>query len=284
MIKLTGLPKTPIHTLGLGVFDGLHLGHNELLKHCDYLLSFHPHPDIVLKKSTNLQLITTKRELRSLYNQMIFLEFTKEIASLEPEIFLNTIIKSKINPKRLIVGYDFKFGFKKQGTISNLQTWGEKNGIKIVVIPPYMLNNIPVKSGLIRTLIRENKFKDALAYLGHPFIIIGKVVKGDGRGKGLGFPTANLQVPPLKLIPTKGVYQGEVKLNNTLKPAIIYIGTKPTFNGEIAAIEVHIPNETLSLYGKTLYVTLTKKIRNEMHFSTSTELISQINTDLRCLA
>ncbi len=147
-----------------------------------------------------------------------------------------------------------------------------------------MLNNIPVKSGLIRTLIRENKFKDAIAYLGHPFIIIGKVVKGDGRGKGLGFPTANLQVPPLKLIPTKGVYQGEVKLNNTLKPAIIYIGTKPTFNGEIAAIEVHIPNETLSLYGKTLYVTLTKKIRNEMHFSTSTELISQINTDLRCLA
>lgn len=283
MIKLTGQPKTSIQTLGLGVFDGLHLGHHELSKHCDYLLSFHPHPDIVLKKESDLKLITTKRELRLLYKNMIFLHFTKAISALTAEEFLDTLIKKQLTPQHIVVGYDFKFGFKKQGTTALLQEWGKKEGIKISVIDPFTLDSTPVKSGLIRTLIRQNQFEKAIRYLGHPFPIVGTVIKGDGRGKTLGFPTANLRIPPLKLLPTKGVYQCTIHFKEDIKPGLLYIGTKPTFHGETSTVEVHIPNLNRSLYNQQLTVFLHKKVRDEMHFSSSSELITQIKKDLLCL-
>jgi riboflavin kinase / FMN adenylyltransferase len=284
MIKLTGLPKKPIHSLGIGVFDGLHLGHHELVKHCDALLSFHPHPDLVLKKETDLKLITTKKELRIHHKNTLFLNFTKAIAALKPDDFLTSIIKEIINPKHIVVGYDFHYGFKKQGSPEHLKQWGKKNGISVTVIPPFTIDNVPVKSGLIRRCLKDNKFDQAVRYLGHPFTIIGKVIKGEGRGRLLGYPTANLKVSSLKLLPTNGVYLGEVMLKKRRLPAMVYIGNKPTFNGNSSTVEVHIPHFNESLYDTYLHVGLTKKVRDEHTFKSKDELISQIQKDLICIA
>jgi len=283
MINISGLPKTQINSLGIGVFDGLHLGHRALLNHCDYLLSFHPHPDIVLKKETDLRLITTRRELRFLHPQSLFLTFNKAIASLSPYDFLNHIIKSRINPNHIVVGYDFRFGFKKMGTLDLLTSWAEEQGIKVTIIRPFTRDNIPVKSGVIRQYLRNDDFDQALDFLGHPYVIIGGVTKGEGRGRSLGFPTANIQPSALKLYPTNGVYGGHVILPSGKQKAIIYIGTKPTFNGETHTIEVHIPNYEGNLYHKRLTVLLDQKIRGEQTFASQDDLVQQIHRDLACL-
>ncbi len=282
-ITLFGVPETPIHTLGLGVFDGLHRGHMAIASHCQALLTLSPHPALVLGKKTSLEVLSTLPELRHLFPQVIHLPFTKEISQLEPTVFLEALIFHQLAPKKIIVGYDYRFGVGGKGDFAFLQNWATGHGIETVQIPPYAYQGQVVKSSDIRTYLLEGQFDKAIALLGHPYLIIGNVVHGEGRGKKLGFPTANLQLPKHKLVPKLGVYAGTVLIKKESLPAIIYIGKKPTFGEHAVVVEVHIPGFDQVLYGQDLAVFLTKKIRGEMVFSGPEALVQQIQLDLTAI-
>jgi riboflavin kinase/FMN adenylyltransferase len=268
------------HALGLGVFDGLHLGHQVIAKRADQLLTFYPHPDIFFGKSNRLKMLTTLRELRFYSKKLLVVRFDKEIASMKPQDFLNELILKYIKPKSLVVGYDFKFGYKKTGDIKFLLKWAKEKNIEIDVVPAVKADNKIIKSQKIRTLFDKDCFNAAVKFLGHSYLIIGKVITGDKRGRGLGFPTANLKVPKHKLIPQNGVYVGKVFLENMKYKALVNIGTRPTFKTHHKTIEVHILDYKGDLYNKQIKVFLEKKIRNEEKFFSKEKLIEQIKKDI----
>ena len=256
-------PESSIDTLGIGVFDGFHRGHQAISSQCDTLLSFHPHPALVLGKKKDLTYITLPDELEFFTPHLITLEFSESTSKLSAEDFFNHIILSVLKPRKIVVGFDFKFGFKQQGTTNLLNEWCDKHSIEFECIEPFQYNNIIVKSSQIRSLLINDKFNDAIEFLGHDYLIKGTVIQGEGRGKKLGFPTANIKVREKKLIPHHGVYAGYVALNERHLPAGIYIGNKPTFENINTSIEVHIINFNQDLYGQDLNVFLTHKIRDD---------------------
>ncbi len=269
--------------IGLGAFDGFHKGHQALAEQCDALLSLHPHPNVVLGKTSEFKYLTTPEELTFLYPNLKVLTFTSEIAQMSPLEFLNTVILDLFHPSKIVIGYDYRFGKKGEGDGPLLQKWALENNIDFEVIEPVKEADLPIKSGQIRQWIQENKFNTACHALGHGYPLIGTVIKGDGRGASLGFPTANLELPEEKLLPQPGVYQALLIENKTESPCIIYIGTKPTFEGLITSVEVHIPNRSENLYSQKLTVLLTQQIRPEIKFESKDALIAQIHKDLRCL-
>ena len=275
-------PNQSIDTLGLGVFDGFHLGHQELFKHCDALLTFYPHPEFVLKPDTQLKLLTTLNERREIIPSIFIIEFTKSFSQLSPQAFLQALLE-KINPKKIIVGFDFRFGHKKEGDINTLKKWGDTNNIEIKTIEPFYFNDELVKSSAIRTYLEIGKFDEAITLLGHSYLIKGTVVNGENRGSEIGFPTANLDVDPKKLIPSPGVYKGRAKVKGVVLDAAIYIGNKPTFGVYKKQIEVHILNFDDSIYGSKITIDLTGKIRDEKQFNSKDELVNQIKKDVESI-
>ncbi len=273
----------PVNSVGLGVFDGLHRGHRALSKHCDAILTFYPHPKSVLNKQAERNYLTTLDELQSLFPHLITLKFTTELSQLSAREFLNTIILEQIKPKRIVVGYDYHFGYKREGDFAFLKTWATQHNIDAICIAPFEIGGSPVKSGRIRGLLLDGHFDDAIHLLGHPYVISGDVIKGEGRGKTLGFPTANLHVSALKLIPSKGVYGGRVSIQGHERLCIVYIGNKPTFGGQERGVEVHIPGFSDNLYDQHVSVSLTQFIRGEQHFDSSEALVSQIKKDIKVL-
>lgn len=272
--------QTSINSLGMGVFDGVHLGHQQITTQVDTILTFNPHPATVIKNVTQLSRLSTPKEMSYYVNQVACLHFNKEIAAMRADEFLSEIILKKLNPKQIVVGYDYFFGTNRTGTPQYLQQWGIKHNINVIVVDPFSLNKTIVKSKFIRKLIQDNTLNEAISYLGHPYLIEGTVIKGDQRGKKLGFPTANIKVSETKLIPPKGVYSGYVILNNKSYKTFIYIGTKPTFNGQSNTIEAYIHEFSGNLYNQELAIHIEKFIRNEIKFNSSQDLIAQIKKDL----
>lgn len=282
MVAIWGLRENDCYeSVGLGIFDGMHLGHQQILKNCSHLLTFWPHPDFFLNKSSDLAMLTTLRELRYYVKSLLAIRFNQQIASLPPLKFLDDIILGQLNPKKLVVGYDFKFGYKHQGNIHLLRQWSEKNNIILKVISPIKVQQVPLKSSLIRTYMQQGKFDLALQCLGHSYLIMGRVIAGDQVGRKLGFPTANLKIPAHKMVPPKGVYSGEVAWNGQVYKCLIYRGTRPTLNQGEPRVEVHILNFSKNLYGQQICVFLQKKIRDELFFEHTDALIAQIQRDIQ---
>lgn len=281
MIRLIPpIPTGDTHTLGIGVFDGLHLGHQEILKRTDGLLTFYPHPDTILGKS-NIRYLTVLDEMRALHPRCFVMDFDEHVARMSAEAFLDYAVRNAIGPKKIVVGEDFHFGYKKSGNVHVLKDWAEHCGIEVEIVPLLETNGQLVKSSRIRILIEEGRVEDAARLLGRPYLIMGPVIHGDGRGKSLGFPTANIQVDPLKLLPLSGVYCGSATVAEGRIPAMIYIGAKPTFSetGEIV-MEVFLPDFESDLYGKTLSVWITHRLRGDQKFDSKDALIAQINLDI----
>ena len=279
--SLAGIPEKPIQTLGLGVFDGLHRAHQVISDQCDAILTFSPHPDTVLR-GQEIPILTTHEEMRSYFPSTIILTFTKEIAGLSPTAFLEKI-KLELNPKKIVAGYDYRFGKKREGDMEFLTTWGLENDIEVLTVPAQKEGEELIKSGQIRKDLRQGNFEKACDYLGKSYRIIGTVVQGDGRGKDLGFPTANIDIVEGKLLPLNGVYSASLATASETHKAIAYIGSKPTFKGTQTTLEVHVPNQDLSLYASTVTVELTAFIRGEKKFESSEALIAQIKDDLKTL-
>jgi len=282
-MEVRGFTKQyPVSALALGICDGCHLGHQLLLSRADALLSFSPHPDKVLKKNPDIKVLTTDAERRYYIPNQLFLDFTTQIASLSATDFLDQI-HAAIGFTSVVVGDDFQFGHQQGGCTKALKHWGDENGVHIQVMDSYSdEKGHAIKSQNIRRLLAEGDLDTAVEDLGHSYLILGTVVPGEGRGKDLGFPTANLSVPADKQLPGPGVYAADLIRAGRYHSAIVYIGSKPTFHATDGSqsIEVHIPGLDDDLYSEELAVFLTKFIRGEQKFASSEELVSQIQKDL----
>ena len=286
--------KTPV--IALGNFDGVHLGHQEILKRVvekakkkggtGIVVTFEPHPLKILSPEKCPPLIISFRDKAELLEQvgidiLICLHFDREFSELSPSEFVNKIIIEGIGAKEVLVGYDFAFGKKRGGDTNTLKKLGERLGFNVNIVEPISVENKIVSSTLIRNLIKEGNVREAAVYLGRHYSIRGRIVGGDKRGKKLGFPTANIH-PHHELIPKDGVYIGEVRLHdNKNYKSLINVGTRPTFGEHDLNIEAFILDFDKDIYGEFLKVAFLERIRDEIRFETSELLIKQMNKDLQ---
>jgi len=268
--------------IGLGVFDGVHLGHREIVQKSDAILTFHPHPDRVLNKNSQLEYLTSLREMRALLQTLAVFRFTTRASKLPHGTFLEYIAHD-ICPSKIIVGDDFRFGYNQLGTSDFLSEWAKTKGIGVEVVGLRGDGNQVIKSTVIRTWISSGDVDRACQWLGHPYPLFGTVIRGKGTGKTLGFPTANLVLSRHKCVPGFGVYNAVAQWGEKRVSGIVYIGRRPTL-GYGFAVELHIPGFSGDLYGRRLQVWINRRIRGEMKFENVADLVDQITRDIRELS
>jgi len=277
--------------VALGTFDGVHLGHQRIIKDAvSYakrfglscvVTTFDPHPQQFIVPERGLKLLTTLAERKKLIknlgvNKIKVFKFNEKLRNLSYEAFVLKYLVRKLNAVVVFVGYDYAFGKERQGTAKELKKLGRKFGFKVKVVKPFKMGKHIVKSSSIRRLVAEGKFKKAVRYLGHPYQITGKVIKGRGIGANLGFPTANLLIDKHKLIPKEGVYLGKVLGRRCL----INIGSRPTFGIGPVEVEIYILKFRKNIYEKTLSAEIFKRIRDEKQFADVEDLKAQIRRDI----
>ncbi len=284
--------------IALGNFDGIHLGHRQVLKPIldlrkDYtptVVTFTPHPQEFFSGKTR-QLLTPLTEkvkiLESLkIRQLIRLPFDRGLASLTPQDFVADILVKKLNAKYITVGQDFRFGQGRSGNAQMLQEIAQNFGVfvhitKLKTCSAFNdVHPLRISSSKIRQCLANGNVGQAKEMLSYPYTLEGIVVKGQQIGRTIGFPTANLQVPSDKLLPRRGVYSVRVPLgtDNIIK-GVINIGSRPTVNGQVPTVEVHLLDWSGNLYGKFLTVYLEKFLRPEQKFPSLDALKSQIRQD-----
>lgn len=277
--------------VALGTFDGVHLGHQRIIKDTvsfakrfglpSVAITFNPHPQQFIVPQRGLKLLTTLAERKELLyglgiDRVVVLKFNRKLQKLSYQDFIVKYLKGKLRAAYIFVGFDYAFGRGRQGAVRHLRKLGRRFGFKVKEVRPVKMNRIAIKSSLIRDLISRGDFNRAIHLLGHPYQITGKVIRGAGRGKGLGYPTANLKVDPHKLIPQHGVYIGRVGKHK----GVINIGARPTFGVNAVACEVHILGSSKNLYGKTVKVRLCRKLRGEIQFADVYKLKERISKDI----
>ncbi|MFA4966963.1 MAG: bifunctional riboflavin kinase/FAD synthetase [Candidatus Margulisiibacteriota bacterium] len=277
--------------IALGTFDGVHLGHQRILKDAasyakragfkSIAITFDPHPQQFIVPERGLKLLTTIKEREELLSaigmdKVKVINFNKKLQKLTDEQFVKKYLVNKLKAAVIFAGYDFAFGRGRSGKVSDLRRLGAEFGFKVRMVRPVKVNNSVIKSSLIREMVSRGNFNRAVRLLGHPYRITGKVVPGAGRGRDLGIPTANLKADEHKLIPQHGVYIGKVGK----KKCVVNIGSRPTFGADGAAIEAHLPGFSGDLYGKTLKLDLYRKIRDEIQFSDVQKLKARILKDI----
>ena len=270
----------------IGGFDGVHLGHQELLKHtkesCNLfqIVTF----DILPKKYFNNEhkLLTTNDEKVELFKKfnpsnLVFINF-EHVMKFSPKTFCD-ILKNNMKAKSIYVGNDFKFGANREGDVDYLiKYFGE---VSVHTIEDYEHNNKKISSTLIKSFLNEGHIEDANKALGYEYSLTGTVIKGNQRGSQIGFPTANLNIDKSIQIPKNGVYKVDVLLNENLYEGIMNIGYKPTVSdGTKQSLEVHIFGFNNDIYDAVLNVNFKKFIRDEIKFSSIDELIQQISKDI----
>lgn len=286
--------KFPNPVLTIGNYDGIHRGHRQIIEltkegadrigGTPMLMTFHPHPLSILRPECLLGLITPPDVKRRLIEEtgievMFDIPFTREFAAVEPESFVEDILIEKIGIKGLIVGFDFKFGRFGRGSTEMLQYYGESYGFFFQIVQPICIEDYKVGSNKIRNLVLSGDIRQANQFLGRPYCISGRVVKGDQRGASIGFPTINLETE-YDLIPPNGVYVSDVRLDNKTLSSITNIGTKPTFGGTDSSIETHIFDFNSDIYGKTVTLCFYERLREERKFESVDALVSQIGFDV----
>lgn len=267
--------------VGLGIFDGVHRGHQTIVAQTDGIVTLFPHPDRVLRKNAEMPYLCSLVELAALVPRLVVLRFSSETAQLSAEVFLD-MLRVAIRPGRIVVGSDFRFGYRHAGNVEVLQAWGRLHGIEVTVVPLASHHDTPIKSSNIRKLIEAGNVAEACALMGHSYPMFGRVIRGKGKGRMLGFPTANLRLFRNKCRPAYGVYAAEVELATGRRPAILYTGKRPTL-GYGESVEVHIPGINVHLEGARLKVWISRKIRGDQKFESRDALIAQIRNDIRSL-
>jgi len=291
-------------TLTTGTFDGVHLGHKKLLDRVraissasnsqSALLTFQPHPREILNPGLpGFHLLSTPDEKRELLEKagienLIIHPFSMEFSKIPALDFVTEILLKKLHLKTLAIGHDHRFGKNREGSIADLIQWSGQYGFNVEEISPFLIENIVISSSKIRKLLQEGDSVMANKYLGYPYSISSKVIKGMGMGgKLLGFPTANLEPEEKdKIIPGDGIYAVYVELTaNSYKlmansyKGMMSIGNNPTFQGKGRSMEVNIFDFTEDIYGKRLRVFFIKKLRNEVTFASADALIKQMKQD-----
>lgn len=296
MDVITGLelpPSLPQNTIvTIGNFDGVHLGHQKILLFLvdqakkrnlySLVLTFSPHPEEILGKGKIMMIQTLEQRLETIekfgVQGVSVTAFDEQFSSLSSENFIQKILLNFLMAKEIVIGENFRFGKDREGDINTLHALAHRLDFQAHKIPSVVKEGKIVSSSLIRRFLLEGKIEEANALLGRYYEIKGRVIKGKSRGKGLGFPTANID-PKNDIIPL-GVYVSQVRINSETFPAITNAGLRPTFNKEEMQIESYIINFNKNLYGEEMDIIFIKKIRNEMKFKSPEELSLQISKDL----
>jgi riboflavin kinase/FMN adenylyltransferase len=303
MKRVNGINNFLIHSptiLTLGTFDGVHKGHQKILKKLNseankaklksIVLTFFPHPRIVLNPRSNLKLINTIKERSELLEKsgidfLITHPFDKTFSELSPEKFVKNILVDKLKIKKILIGYDHKFGKNRTAGIEDLKKFGLKYDFDVIEISAKEQNKVTVSSTKIRKSIENGDFNKAKSFLGYHFNIEGLVIKGNAIGRTIGFPTANLDVSEdYKLIPKRGVYLIFSLIENKKVFGMMNIGIKPTLNNDRETIEVNFFDWEKDLYKKLIKVYVLDFIRDEQKFTSLIKLEEQIKLDKKtCL-
>lgn len=283
--------------VALGVFDGVHIGHQSLLKKVvarakkikgtSVVITFYPHPSHVLNPKQELPfLISLKERLRWLsllgINVCWVIKFSKGFSKIPAEDFIQNYLVAKLHPKEIYVGRDFVFGSDKKGRVKLLQQMGRQNGFKVHAVLPVKIYSQVVSSTLIRDLIKKDRLLEASKLLNRPLAIWGKVIRGSGMGKRMGFPTVNIREYE-GIIVGRGVYMARVVWRGKDFLGMAYFGRRPSFitNDKRTSVEVHLFNFNSNIYGEEIAVEFLRKIRTEKKFSNVSLLTAQLRNDYR---
>jgi riboflavin kinase/FMN adenylyltransferase len=289
--------RHPVVTIGN--FDGLHLGHQKIVQsaleqakkrggHC-IAYTFRPHPQVALRPGANIQLLSTYEEKLELLEALgvdftIEEPFSREFSETESSEFFSDVLLHRLSVEAIVVGYDFAFGRGRHGHLENLEKFCLSAGVQLHVVPPQRIGGEVVSSSKIREYLHSGKIGDANRLLGRPFSYRGVVVKGEGRGRKLGFPTANLLFENKLTLPF-GVYATRVRMNGQTHLSVTNVGVRPTFHAELqklpVLVETHFLDLDADLYGSIIEVQFFERLREERKFSGVEELKAQILLDVQ---
>lgn len=279
----------------IGTFDGVHLGHKKILDlliqnahalNCESLvLTFFPHPRIILQEDSEMKQLNTLDEKITLLNDLgidnlVIHPFDKEFSRLTAEEFVKEVLVETFKIKKIIIGYDHRFGRNRTANIDDLMVFGKIYNFEVEQISAQEINEVSISSTKIRNALLEGNVELASNYLGHHYSLSGIVCKGKQLGRTIGYPTANINIEePYKLIPHNGVYIAKCLINGKTVFGMMNIGTNPTVDGKTQNIEIHFFDFNQDLYGKKITVALLKRIRNEQKFESVEALKNQLNAD-----
>lgn len=294
-INETNISNKKPAVITIGTFDGLHIGHRKIIERLiasaktynleSTILTFFPHPRMVLQQNVDLKLINTIDEridiLKSTgIDNLIVYPFTKEFSRMQAQEYIEKILIQKLNAKRVIIGYDHRFGQNRTADINDLKEYGAVYGFNVEEISKQDIDDVGVSSTKIRKALLKGELEKANRYLGSPFILSGKIIRGKQLGKQLGFPTANLYIEETyKLIPKKGVYVVKSVIDQKPYFGMMSIGTNPTVGGMDQTIETHFFSLDKDLYDKKIRIEILKRIRDEKKFDNTQELIEAMKND-----
>ncbi|MBN4070166.1 bifunctional riboflavin kinase/FAD synthetase [Olleya sp. AH-315-F22] len=294
-IKLEDYKNTINSVVTIGTFDGVHIGHQKIIKRLvkiaksnnlqSVVLTFFPHPRMVLQKDANIKLINSIDEKAQLFDNLgldylVVKEFTKAFSRLTALEFVKDILVNKLRIKHVIIGYDHQFGRNRTANINDIKEYGELYDFKVTEISAQDIDEVTISSTKIRNALNEGDIKTANTFLGYNFMLTGAIVKGKGLGKQIGFPTANLLIEEAyKLIPKSGVYVVNSNYNGKIIFGMMNIGTNPTVGGKTQSIEIHFFDFNQDIYNKKIIIELLKRLRDEQKFESIEALQTQLYKD-----
>jgi len=286
----------------LGTFDGVHLGHQAIIKRLlerakeknkiGLVITYEPHPQSVIAPESAPKVLTTLKEKICLLEKLgveetLVINFDEKLSQLPAKEFLEEILVKKLNVDEIIVGHDHAFGKDRAGRIELLEEASQKHHFRLEVLPPVYAQNFPndpdkrerISSTKIRKELKEGNFGKGIRMLGHSYPIWGKVIKGKGRGKTLDYPTINLNTPGRKLLPKDGVYSTKVEIEDRDYFGMLHIGAKPTFGDDHRSVEVHLFDMGQDITDSEVYLFVESWIRESQRFATPDLLKDQLRKD-----
>ena len=287
-------PDPPASAVALGAFDGIHVGHRAILGTAVSIArarslpalacTFDPHPLDVLQPGGAPVPITTLAERLALMEEtgvdgVVVLEFTRGLAAMEPEAFVKDVLLVRLGARDIVVGFNHRFGHRARGDARLLTELAPGLGFTAHIVPPQVVDGVAVSSSEIRALLQRGDVASAARFLGRPYGVGGRVVRGAGRGRTLGFPTANLETDRPLLIPT-GVYACRARVDGGMYPTVVNIGVRPTFAEQTLAVEAHLLDFSADLYDRELRLEFIRRLRGEQKFPSPEALRKQIALDV----
>lgn len=292
----TGIPSGEGTVVTVGTFDGVHLGHWAVLQEIkrraadtgrrSVLVTFDPHPLRIVRPEAAPRLLTTPVEKKEILAESgldyaVFLTFSEALSQYGPRRFVEEILVDRIGMRELVIGYDHGFGRDREGSPEMLRLIGAERGFDVDVVTPIAAEGSAVSSTRVRALVGEGEMAEAAACLGRPYSIRGIVVRGEQRGRGLGFPTANLRVlGGDKLIPPEGIYAVKGVLRRGTWKGALHLGPRPTFKGSPPSVELHLIDFDADIYGEEVRVDFIEYLRPIAPFTSVQALVDQIRADV----